>query len=102
MEKLIELLNEYEIKRKKTKMDITDKRTEWDFDNEYTQLIIISKQFWFIKWLVENNKIDFSREWDLSNELVDLFERKLDNAEWVIALLSISDTPIDDLINYLK
>lgn len=56
----------------------------------------------FVKWLVENDKIDFSREWDLSNELVNLFGRKLDNAEWVIALLSIQDEPINFLISILK
>ena len=105
MEKLIELLNEYEIKRKKTKMDITDKRTEWDFDNEYTQLIIISKSFWFIKWLVDNDKIDFKKH-DWYNHLENPIWSNNYDVVWdyktIIQRLSISDTPIDDLISYLK
>ena len=66
------------------------------------ETILISKKFWFIKRLVENDKIDFSREWDLAIELVNLFERKVDNAEWLIALLSIQDNPIEFLISILK
>ena len=66
------------------------------------EIYLISKSCGFIQRLVENNKIDFSREWNLSNELVDLFERKLDTAEWVIALLSIQDKPIEYLLSVLK
>ena len=66
------------------------------------ETILISKKFWFIKRLVENDKIDFSWEWELANELVNLFERKVDNAEWLIALLSIQDNPIEFLISILK
>ena len=114
MEKLIELLNEYEKEVKKSEKvwsidndwDICIQTYEWVDYNEYTEYMntnnLISKSFWFIKWLIDNNKIDFSREWDLSIELVNLFERKLDNAEWVIALLSIQDDPINFLISILK
>lgn len=104
--KLIELLNRY-IKEKElwnTVKEIDDdyfvnNYNNWDW---YLCEEVISKKFWFIKWLVENDKIDFSWEWELANELVALFERKVDNAEWLIALLSISDNPIEDLISYLK
>ena len=54
IEKLIELLNEYgnEICNHwgnyQTDMDFTDRDTYW----------YLSKKFWFIKWLVENDKID--------------------------------------------
>lgn len=76
---------------------------EWYRDVELEQNIdSLSELKPFIKWLVENEKIDFSREWDLSNELVNLFGRKLDNAEWVIALLSIQDEPIRFLCEILK
>ena len=109
MEKLIELLNEY--------LDDGQERLyacypldedfdkffhtkDWEWTIEEAQ--VISKKFWFIERLVENDKIDFSWEWELAIKLVNLFERKVDNADWVIALLSISDNPIEDLISYLK
>ena len=106
MEKLIELLNEY-IKEKKlwnTVKEIDDdffvnNYNNWDW---YLCEQVMSKKFWFIERLVENKKIDFSWEWELSSDLVNLFERKVDNADSVIALLSISDNPIEDLISYLK
>lgn len=66
--------------------------------------LVISKKFWFIKWLVENDKID---HWRLSNYIIDnkFFWDKiaeLKEYETLLMLLSISDTPIEDLISYLK
>ena len=68
---------------------------------------IISKKFWFIKWLVENDKIDIEKvEKKFYNEIciTDYWDK--DRAYWksdlVISVLSISDTPIEDLISYLK
>ena len=106
MEKLIELLNEY-IKEKElwnTVKEIDDdyfvnNYNNWDW---YLCEEVMSKKFWFIERLVKNDKIDFSWEWELANELVNLFERKLDNADWVIALLSIKDNPIEYLCSILK
>ena len=103
--KLLELLNEYlspfswyihyhnknEFKRTPTKSAV-----EWDrmLQDEY----ICSKKFWFIKWLIENDKIDIDKleKKVLKENLI----RKFD--EWLLMLLSISDTPIEDLISYLK
>ena len=99
--KLIELLNEYD-----SNWGFTDYWSLFNSMNEWISgtedLQVISKKFWFIKWLVDKDKIDFSREWDLAIELVNLFERKLNNAEWVIALLSIQDNPIEFLVSILK
>ena len=112
MDKLIKLLNEYKIytDHKKSRMSEYIWINVWDdivmdsyvWTTKDKTLEIISKKFWFIKRLVDNHKIDFSWEWELSLDLVNLFERKVDNADWVIALLSISDTPIEDLVSYLK
>lgn len=94
MEKLIELLNEYgnEICNHwgnyQTDMDFTDRDTYW----------YLSKKFWFIEWLVENDKIDFRK-------LPYLWEYWMGidiPTDSIIAILSISDTPIEDLISYLK
>lgn len=105
MEKLIELLNEYgnEICNHwgdyQTDMDFTDRDTYW----------YLSKKFWFIKWLVENDKIDlvkFSDKLSNSNWTMEDRYRYLNSDFWLyhtlLMLLSISDTPIEDLINYLK
>ena len=116
MEKLIELLNEYYKERYNT--DVFEVDTFSDYspnDRGYFNYVdrswgiseadIISKRYWFIKRLVENDKIDKKK--------IDKAERRpiyvtddmfalYDLDECVIMLLSISDTPIDDLISYLK
>ena len=97
VKELIELLNEYEIKREKTKMNITDKRNEWDFDNEYTPLIIISKQFWFIERLVENDKIEAS-EIMLDDRMWTIY----DKTDSTLMMLAIKDNPLEYLCSILK
>jgi hypothetical protein len=70
-----------------------------EYDDEMvdnSDLLAVSKFNWFIKWLVDNDKIKlwaYDVEWYHFN-----IHTYLD----LIMLLSISDTPIDDLINYLK
>ena len=121
MEKLIELLNEYEIERemeiwtfelgkipyREWSLDMwdlvfepnyKDKKYEdcvWDTANS----VLISKSFWFIKWLVENDKIDLKKLWKKSDMW---FGDKYTREESLLMLLAISDTPIEDLISYLK
>jgi len=69
----------------------------------------------FIKWLVENDKIDTSKAKDKNlngyeielriravKELVADSEEKTVLYLNLLMLLSISDTPIEDLISYLK
>ena len=133
IEKLIELLNEYEIEKEKsewvnvdyyvefkwkwvwewylnkwlTRFDETDR---WEWDNLYWDTAVaylISKSFWFIKWLVENDKIDRDEIIINSDFMPIAFDRKWEKYEWseekqLLMLLSISDTPIEDLISYLK
>ena len=129
MEKLIELLNEYEIDKdfrdyewrieRKTKermcwteiMWMSWEQFTWAYvDTDEMERIIISKRYWFIKWLVENDKIDFSL---IPNKIKEIWIPMKINWEikywfdssdyyWLLMLLSISDTPIEDLISYLK
>ena len=93
IEKLIELLNEYEN---------TD---NWEnrYQVEFRESKIISKQFWFIKWLVENDKIKIPHELDELPQIywVDYNSNEC-KSDRLIMLLSISDTPIEDLLLYLK
>ena len=103
MGKLIELLNEM-IKSKGNCYKIID-YAWWVFiiddkANKYRcnlyPAVVISKEYWFIKWLVENNKIKlwaYDIEWYHFNA-----HTYLD----LIMLLSIQDNPIEFLISILK
>ena len=115
MEKLVKLLNEYhfswteyvwyyldeEENRIYFRTKVVDK---WLIDEQrISDERIISKKFWFIKWLVDNGKIDVEsycritsveRKWEK-----DVYRDEVDS---LIMLLAISDTPIDDLISILK
>lgn len=132
MEKLIELLNKFEREVYKdehkyvefpdwTRDDwwywyIWNKFNVWEEDwlnysianyRDYnSELVIISKKFWFIKWLVENDKIDLDKvEKKFYNEICTTDYWDKDRAYWksnlVISVLSISNNPIQDLLDLL-
>lgn len=69
---------------------------DWEWIIEEAQ--VISKKFWFIKWLVDNDKIDKENVW--RNESPDIFDYSF--YEVVLMLLSIQDDPIEFLISILK
>ena len=111
MEKLIELLKKYDKEKwLHTNWKITQNNKiqiygKWICSESY----LISKKYWFIKWLVENEKIDLVKFSDkLSNSYWTMEDRYryLNSDFWLcntlLMLLSISDTPIKDLISYLK
>jgi hypothetical protein len=100
MEKLAELLREYNMSNKSPYI-------LWDADYYVDGGLyapqIISKSRWFIKWLVENKKIAY----DIPNnsDLYKCFELAcvpLDNTDYITMLLSIQDSPINFLISILK
>lgn len=108
--KLIELLNEYEprIAGDGEHYDniwwyrhfMSDKTVA----NNATRYIV-SKEYWFIKWLVENDKIDQREiEYKFQDALFELEEEEIvkEKSDFLIMLLSISSSPIEDLISYLK
>ena len=117
MEKLIELLNEFETPQSWIvfkSYDDYDGTFYWvDIDGEteiaWSDSYICGKRFQWIKWLVENDKIDL---WEKLFNLTKNDNRKsiicdLDNNDFswedtFLMLLSISSSPIDDLISYLK
>jgi len=109
MEKLIELLNEYEKKERKSEYYEWEKWIWWPNnlfrrdtrDEEWSHLYsdtadtyVISKKFWFIEWLVDNDRIDL--HWP--KYLTAYYTTE----DTIIMLLSISSSPIDDLISILK
>lgn len=125
MEKLIELLREY-IRSKyefweywvylnKQNKLILEKQNcfmgywldeEWYEDIEFWESIIISKQFEFIKWLVENDKINRKEVHEKIKELgkdywwFDIYSWIAENC--LLMLLAIQDEPIRFLCEILK
>ena len=97
--KLLELLNEYS-------------KNIWYFNEEdlqwQTKAWILSKEFWWIKWLVENDKIKDLEEieyvyWpELVNHQTETIYTPYSLYDSLLMLLSISSSPIEDLISYLK
>ena len=94
MEKLIKLLNEY-----------AKVLGIWDYvwwhkkETVENSAYIFTKKFWFIEWLVENDKIKDYYEW---NDDIDYVREKYWFYESLLMLLAISDTPIDLLCEILK
>ena len=92
MEKLMILLREYEKNRKTMK-----KFPYGNYNNvKNNRFIIISKEYWFIKWLVDNDKIDLLR---LDNRIA---LSEFNKVERVLMALSIQDNPIEFLCSVLK
>jgi len=61
---------------------------------------VIYKDFWFIKWLVDNDKIKLQEKTALVNYLEDILWYKREDG--LLMLLSIQDNPIEFLISILK
>ncbi len=109
MEKLSKLLNEYlESKKKDIQQFMNIAALMTQSGSKLYQTYIISKDFKFIKRLVDNDKIDLwkikklyrkSNEHSTSTYPV-MYEYS--DLECLLMLLSISNSPIDDLISYLK
>ena len=129
---LIELANQYEIEKEKSewvnvdayvefKWDYNnnwlvryDETDHWEWDNLYWDTAVaylISKKFGMVKWLVENDKIDRDKkeieksDYDITFTWALTMDKKSDldiMVDTLLMLLSISDTPIEDLISYLK
>lgn len=129
IEKLIELLNEYEKEVKKSEFYEWEKWIWWATnlfrrdtrDEEWSHIYsdtadtyVISKKYGFIKWLVENDKIDIVKVYEnLTNYEIEIRIRAVkelleNNEEDTIAylkllmLLAIQDEPIRFLCEILK
>lgn len=114
MEKLIELLNEFRpavsCANFKEHYEFIDDDIclirEWmDGEEEQFPMYVCYKKGEFIKWLVENDKIDsWTRNPLFITELVGEQEKQMPYSfyEEMLIRLALSDTPIEDLISYLK
>ena len=112
MEKLIELLNEYRNDGVEEYLEnIKSFKIKWW---HYSDLYIISKKFWFIKWLVDNEKIEWEKVYEnLKDYEVEIRIRTVKKLElsseekslWyleLLMLLSIQDEPINFLCSILR
>ena len=104
MEHLIELLNEYAYGEHKELYYRDGEMVEINSER------VISKKFWFIQWLVENEKIEWRKviEKEIESWLklvrVKDFPNKVieEDKEELLMLLSIQDNPIEFLVSILK
>ena len=105
MEKLLNLLQEfYWENRKFSNNDWLLTMTNWveNLSGAYAQTYIISKQGWFIKWLVENDKIDLDKVEEKSDLIEYLIGTPTKVYENIIMILAIQDEPIRFLCEILK
>lgn len=65
-------------------------------------IMIVSKRFWFVKWLCENDKIDYEKDdygMIIYKEWTQVY---LESYEEVLMELAIQKKPIEFLISILK
>jgi len=117
MEKLLRDLNIYAHSFMNCNLTFTHDgnriRVQWDEIWPYVaESIILNKKFWFIKWLVENEKVNpydpsynvpthialWVDDWDGDFMVYERFFKE----EELLMLLSIQDEPINFLVSILK
>ena len=111
MEKLIDLINEWYQERYKTNPHFNKFEDYWGIDYWYfvwddnlmVETEVRTKKYGFIKWLVDNDKIDLWKLIMIKDEeqkaIVDI-DNSRENT--LLMLLAIQDEPIEFLIAILK
>ena len=102
MEKLIELLNQHRIEKTdiQYELELPMPMRDWRF--------ILSREYWFIKRLVDNDKIEWSKlkrvfyKQNENNTATYPVMSAYSDYECLLMLLSIQDNPIEFLISILK
>lgn len=113
MEKLLQLLNEYQnsYKSKFIFSDYDEKTTSFSLVNSEMCLwaeTIISKKFWFIERLVSNKKLNLIDFKEVVKEVEFTDNEEFDRyifysiTDSLLMLLAISDDPISFLVSILK
>ena len=109
---IIKLLNEFENEKSNTHIVYWHYYQNWfhylENDKTYSELLMISKEHWFIKWLLDTKKIDRDKLYVEMNWVVyfNYYEQEVleeySDSDWLIMLLSIQDDPIEFLISKLE
>ena len=98
MKKLIELLNEYEGQDTWSYDEEMGMPYYWWGDDCDYEAYLISKKYWFIKWLVENEKVEENSDLiTLASELWCAF-----SSDVLLMYLAIQDEPIQFLVSIIK
>ena len=108
MEKLLQLLNEYQTQREsKFKFSSYDERSQSflliDSNEVLWEETIISKKFWFIEWLVANDKLN--KEWlfNIIRESCIFDDMNIcPESDYIIMYLAIGYNPIYFLTSMVK
>ena len=110
--KLIELLNEYE--KSVTEIPVYWWQTNgmfqyWSYIQQVSVMYMISKHYGFIKWLVDNDKIDIDKYYEfMTNENIDIsnacWELDMDKEFYyeLLMILAVQDNSIEFLISVMK
>lgn len=93
MTKLMELLKEFE--ETKNKSEQLNWTRLWVRASQY---YVISKPYWFIKWLVDQDKL----LWNNKLQIRELTLWMPEKQDYYIMMLAVSPNPIDFLISILK
>ena len=118
MEKLIELLNEFETPQSWVVFKSYDDYDwtfywvdcDWETEIAWSDSFVCGKRFWWIEWLVENDKIDRDNQAlqyaksDLSKFFTEWKDKNWmsDDYAMLLMLLAIQDEPIRFLCDILK
>ena len=106
MDKFIELLNKYETPRSWVVYKSYDDYDwffywvdcDWETEIAWSDSLICSKKFWFIQWLVENEKLKWTDKMQMRKILLWMPEKQ----DYYIMMLAVTPQPIEFLISILK
>ena len=104
MEKLIELLNESEDWFVSKFVSYDDINWVFRLDNwqSFHITLILSREYCFINWLVNNKKIDLLKLTCMNPRYTEILDSDFSWEDRIIMILSIQDNPIEFLISILK
>ena len=72
---------------------------QWDEIWPYVaESIILNKRFWFIKWLVENEKLKWTDKMEIRKIMLWMPEKQ----DYYIMMLAVTPQPIEFLVSILK
>lgn len=77
---------------------------DWVYDSLVDD-VVISKRYWFIKWLIEHRKIDMHEFYKKVNENPYQYFNEIASMNsyyWVLSSLATQDNPINFLVSILK
>lgn len=101
--KILDCFNAYNCSPEMAEWEPVSERTEkdWNTTSRIYKAYILSKDYWWIKRLVKNDKVDINK---LKHEIyVNMMESlPFENYERLIMLLSIQDEPLKFLESILK